>query len=263
MKFLKFVLLAIVMISAAACGRIETGHTGIRTSWNKQVQKDEVRPGFYLAVTDDVEEYVTNEITMQLRNLQPQSLDRSNLKDLDVDYIYSIDPMALSEMAVQYKSRNLRQDGSIYPMGLYVDSVMRSALSKAVGEFDALDANTKRSEIESEAKKIALSRFKDEGLDGKIRIHQVLVRNIQVDPKLQESILNKIRAQKDFETKGIEVETAKREAERIAALSNQGGQNYINLLNAQATMKIAEAVANGKVNTIVIPNDFKGIVNVK
>ena len=31
---------------------------------------------------------------------------------------------------------------------------------------------------------------------------------------------------------------------------------------AMANMKIAEAVANGKVNTIIVPVDFKGMINV-
>jgi hypothetical protein len=34
-------------------------------------------------------------------------------------------------------------------------------------------------------------------------------------------------------------------------------------MNAMANMKIAEGVANGKVATIVVPYDFKGIVNAK
>jgi hypothetical protein len=34
-------------------------------------------------------------------------------------------------------------------------------------------------------------------------------------------------------------------------------------MNAQAQMKIAEGIREGKVNTIVVPMDFKGMVNVK
>lgn len=34
-------------------------------------------------------------------------------------------------------------------------------------------------------------------------------------------------------------------------------------LQAQAQMKIAEGIASGKVNTIVVPMDFKGMVNLK
>ena len=34
-------------------------------------------------------------------------------------------------------------------------------------------------------------------------------------------------------------------------------------MQAQANLKIAEGIAAGKVNTIVVPVDFKGMVNVK
>ena len=37
----------------------------------------------------------------------------------------------------------------------------------------------------------------------------------------------------------------------------------IGYMNAMANLKIAEGVANGKVQTIVVPYDFKGIVNAK
>ena len=42
--------------------------------------------------------------------------------------------------------------------------------------------------------------------------------------------------------------------------ANAGAIGY---LNAMANLKIAEGVANGKVQTIVVPYDFKGIVNAK
>ena len=34
-------------------------------------------------------------------------------------------------------------------------------------------------------------------------------------------------------------------------------------MNAQAQLKVAEGVANGKVHTVVVPYDFNGIVNAK
>jgi hypothetical protein len=51
------------------------------------------------------------------------------------------------------------------------------------------------------------------------------------------------------------------EAERIAALNaNAGATKY---MEATALVTIAEAVKEGKVSTIIVPYDFKGIVNVK
>lgn len=47
--------------------------------------------------------------------------------------------------------------------------------------------------------------------------------------------------------------------EALAANSTQS----IAFMNAQAQLKVAEGVASGKVHTIVVPYDFKGIVNAK
>jgi hypothetical protein len=47
----------------------------------------------------------------------------------------------------------------------------------------------------------------------------------------------------------------------MAALANNSGQS-IAYMQAQANMKIAEGIASGKVHTIVVPMDFKGMVNV-
>ena len=64
----------------------------------------------------------------------------------------------------------------------------------------------------------------------------------------------------ELAAKNVEVETARKEAERIAVLNSNAGA--INYMNAQAQMKIAEGIAAGKVNTIVVPYDFKGMVQV-
>ena len=46
----------------------------------------------------------------------------------------------------------------------------------------------------------------------------------------------------------------------MAALANNSTQS-VAFMDAQARMMIAEGVKNGKVQTIVVPMDFKGIVN--
>lgn len=262
----KLFLLAMSLLMAfviTGCGRIEDGHHGIRTSWNKVVQNEEVRPGFYVAVFDSVTEYVTNEITVDVNDLKPQTADKTNLADFDVTVIYSVDPTALAEMHRQFKGRHQQIDGDWYPMRRYVSNTIESSVPSAVLKWTALQANEHRKDIESDIAAEIRGKFERDGLAGKIRIHSVNAKRIVPDPRLNDSILNVVRAQKEQEAKQIEVQTAKLEAERMAALSKQGGTEYIELLTAQANMKLAEAVAAGKVHTIVVPHDFKGIVNVK
>jgi hypothetical protein len=47
----------------------------------------------------------------------------------------------------------------------------------------------------------------------------------------------------------------------MAALANQSASS-IAYMNAQANLMIAEGIKNGKVQTIVVPQDFRGMVNV-
>ena len=54
----------------------------------------------------------------------------------------------------------------------------------------------------------------------------------------------------------------KKESERMAALAANSTQS-IAFMNAQAQLKVAEGVANGKVHTVAVPYYFKGIVNAK
>ena len=71
-----------------------------------------------------------------------------------------------------------------------------------------------------------------------------------------------MKAQNELKVKATEVEIAKKESERMAALAANSTQS-IAFMNAQAQLKVAEGVASGKVHTIVVPYDFKGIVNAK
>lgn len=99
-----------------------------------------------------------------------------------------------------------------------------------------------------------------EGLDKAIIITAVQVRSIKPPDSVTDSAARVVRANAELEIKNIEVQTAKKEAERIATLNaNAGAVGY---MNAQSLAKIADGVADGKVQTIVVPYDFKGIVNV-
>jgi hypothetical protein len=234
----------------------------VAVSWNKVVQPDIVQPGFYVAVTDDVVQYVTNETTFKFGPLKPQTLDKSYLKDLDGTYTYQVVSNDLPGLVTRFKNRTLVEGDDNYPMGLYVDTVMQRAIAAAASQYNAMDANQHRADIENAAKVAAAAEFKQEGLDNVIVIKQVMIKNIEIDPKLQDSILRKITAQTDNATKDIEINTADKESQRMAKLTENGNSaNYIALLNAQANMKIAEGIAAGRVNTIVVPSDFKGIVN--
>ena len=70
-----------------------------------------------------------------------------------------------------------------------------------------------------------------------------------------------VKAKNELKKKEIEVQTAKQEAERISVLnSNKGAIEY---MNAMAMMNISEGIKEGKVQSIVVPYNFNGIVDAR
>ena len=117
------------------------------------------------------------------------------------------------------------------------------------------------SKLVHEIKRIVTETLAAEKLDQALSVTLVQVRNVLPADDIIASANAVVTAQNALRAKEIEVETAKKEAERIAALN--ANSKAIEYMNAQAQLKIAEGIAAGKVNTIVVPYDFKGIVNAK
>jgi regulator of protease activity HflC (stomatin/prohibitin superfamily) len=116
--------------------------------------------------------------------------------------------------------------------------------------------------MEDEILAVVSETLKSEKLDTSVNVTVVQIRNILPNAEILKSATDYVRAQNELKIKQTEVEIAKKESERMAALSSNSGQS-IAYMNAQAQMKIAEGIREGKVNTIVVPMDFKGIVNTK
>jgi regulator of protease activity HflC (stomatin/prohibitin superfamily) len=259
MKTFAAVLLCVAFVG---CTRVETGHVGVRVDFFGNVEPQERTVGWHQTVIGHLIVYVANEMTIALDNLHPQTKDRSTLDDLDLAFTYSVDPSAIADLVVKYKGRDMHlQNGDIYPLGQYVVNVMTTATSDIFAKYDALDANNNREKIRVEIREQVSKVLKEDGLDTRIRVHQVFIKNLQIAKQLQESALRVISAQNDLKAKEFEVHTAQKEADRLAFLS----KNVLNIayMNAKANADIAEGIKAGKVQTVVIPYDFRGLLQVK
>lgn len=262
MNKLLLALVAIGVVTMTGCTRVETGHVGVRTTFNGSIEPDELGVGFHQTLIGSVTTYVANEITWKIDNLTPQTKDRSQLEDLDLAYTYSVNPATIADLVVKYKGRDgIDNQGDRYPLALYVENVVKTATTDVVSKYDALEANEKREEIRNKIRDQAEAMFKEDGLNEAVNIHQVFVKNMQLSKAIMTSANAVIISQNELKTKEFEVQTAKKEAERLVALSNNKAN--IDYMNAKSLSDIAEGVKAGKVNTIVVPFDFKGIVNVK
>ena len=105
-----------------------------------------------------------------------------------------------------------------------------------------------------------LRKWQQENLDKAITVSQVRVANAVPADDIVASANAAVKATNDLKTKQVEVQIAQQEAIRIQTLNSNS--QAIPYMNAMANMEIAKAVREGKVNTIVVPSDFKGMLNV-
>jgi regulator of protease activity HflC (stomatin/prohibitin superfamily) len=261
-RIANFALLAGLMATTAACTRIETGEVGVRRSFDKTIQTTELQPGsMNQTVFGEVLTFPTKDVQVDVSDLTPLASDNSTVADFDMAVIYSITPSRVAELYIE-KNRGFHaetENGDTLLMFNYVRQLGRNAAYKVARRYESLKMADSRAEIEQLVRAEIMSQLAAEKLDGSIVVSQVLVRQITPAKNIVESANLLVQAQNENKRKEVEVSTAKLEAQRIAALNaNAGATKY---MEATALVTIAEAVAAGHVNTIIVPYDFKGIVN--
>ena len=244
-------------VALAGCTRIETGTVGVRVDFNKQVESNELLPGSWnQTVVGDVLTFPVKDVQVDVTNLTPLASDNSTVQDFDIAVIYSVNPSSVAELWVEknraFHAQNEARD--ILLMYNYVHQIARNAAYKSARNHRALEMNDKRAQMEVDIREQMIASLAEENLGTSINISQVLIRNIMPDQKIVQSANDLVQAQNERLRKEVEVQTAKLEAERIAALNaNKGAVEY---MNAMANVTIAEAVKAGKVNTIIIPSNL-------
>jgi regulator of protease activity HflC (stomatin/prohibitin superfamily) len=264
-KFFKITAIIAAMLSLQACTRIGTGEVGVRVDAYKQVDGKEHMPGSTPQnLVGDILVFPTKDITIELQNHKPMDADNSQLADFDVTVVYGVNPTSVAEL---YSTKNksfhsVEKDGDIRIMGAYMETLIKNASYKIVRKYKSLEIGDKRELMEQEIKDVITQSLIDENLGSSITVSAVQIRNALPNAQILESATNYVKAQNELRIKQTEVDIAKKESERMAALSSNSAQS-IAYMQAQAQMKIAEGIASGKVNTIVVPMDFKGMVNIK
>lgn len=250
-------------LAATGCTRIETGEVGVRIGFDKQVKQGELLPGsFNQTIWGEVLTFPVKDVQVDVKDMTPLASDNSTVADFDMSVVYSVNPTSVAEI---YTTKNrgfhaVTEDGDTLLMYNYIFQLTRNAAYKVARKYESLKMADNRAEIENLIRQEIVESLNEEKLGNSITISQVLVRQITPAKSIVDSANALVRAQNEMKQKEVEVKTAKLEAERIAALNaNAGATKY---MEATALVTLAEAVKAGQVNTIVVPYDFKGIVNV-
>ena len=243
--------------------RIKTGEAGVRVNFSREVQPGKLLPGSWNQnLIGSILTFPVRDITVLLDNKTPLTADNSALADFDITVVYEINPSSVAELYSK-KSKSFHQivDDDWLLMYNYVGTLVNNAAYKAVRQYKALEVADNRSKIENEIRLHVTEQLAYEKLENAIILSVVQIRNVQPNADILRSATEYVRAQNELKVKETEVEIAKKESERMAALAVNSAQS-IAYMQAQAQLKIAEGIASGKVNTIVVPMDFRGMVNI-
>ena len=258
---IKFCIVCFACLSFIGCTRVETGEVGVRVDMSKQIQGTELMPGTWnQTIIGSVLTFPVKDIQISLENKTPMTSDNTALADFDINVVYAINPTSVAELySTKSKSFNAIYDGDIYLMYNYISTLVNNAAYKSIRQYKALEVADNRAQIEESIRQYVTDQLKEEKLDTSITITVVQVRNVIPNEDILESATNYVKAQNELKIKNTEVEIARKESERMAALA-QNSEKSIAYMNAQAALNISEGIKNGKVQTIIVPSNMTGLM---
>lgn len=262
-KALYVLALALALSLLTGCTRIATGEVGLRVGFDNQIDLTELLPGsFNQTIIGNVLLFPTKDVAAVIDDMQPVASDNSTMKDVDVTVIYNISPSSVGELySTRNRSFHAVNSGETYLMYNYIAQAARNAAFKVMRKFDALTMNDARADIETNMKAEITRLLADEKLIPAVTITQVQVRSIKPADTVVASANDFVRAQNQLKQKEVEVRIGEAEAKRMAAISNVNGQS-IAYMQSKALLNISEGIKDGKVHTVVVPADFKGLLQV-
>ena len=264
-NLIKLSIVAFAVASTVGCTRIQTGEVGVRVDMSKQIQGNELNPGSWnQTLVGDVLTFPVKDITVNLENKTPMTSDNSALADFDLTVVYSINPSSVAEL-YSTKSKAFHaydeKENDTFLMYNYMQTLVNNASYKAIRGYKSLEIADNRAKIEGEIQSIVADTLRAEKLDSSLTLSLVQIRNIAPNAEIMSAATQYVKSVNELKVKENEVKLAKLESERMAALASNSTQS-IAYMQAQSQLLIAQGIREGKVQTIVVPVDFRGMVNV-
>lgn len=256
-------LLAAAGLIFSAAGTIQTGNAGTRTTLGI-ISKEEIEPGIYLKwpIISTVQEFSAKDIVIDISDLTPKAKDNLSLRDMDVSIYYRANPKYIAELSSKYASQSVRHnDGYYMPAYELVWRIARNACYEEIAKLDSLLIHTQREQLGTEIAK-KLQEELDRTDKDVFTISRVVIRSVQTDPSIEQSIQQAVANQKRLEAMQVQTEIAKREAdikiteargisEANKIIAGSLTREYLQHEANQALLKFAE---KGNSNTIVVPS---------
>jgi hypothetical protein len=263
-KFISLLAL-IAAVALSGCTRIATGEAGVRINMNNLTEPVALKEGTWnQTLFGHVLTFPVREVGLAITKRTPLTQENVPLGEFDAVLTYNIHPDMVPELWSQ-RSRSFHaynpETGEYHLMESYLTTMTDNAILKTVRQYKQLAVNDNRKQIEQQVLASLREELKNEHLDNVVTVNNLQVKNMVPNGGILASAQQIIQTQNALTVKQNEVAIAQQEAQRMQALASQGQQS-INYMAAQAMLNISEGIKAGKVNSIVVPADFRGLLNV-
>ena len=259
-------LIVLILLLATSGYTIDTGNVGV-TKTLGTVNTAVVGPGFHLRMPfiTEVREFSAKENAFDLTDLTPKAADNLSLRELDVTVFYKAAQDKIADLTIKYAATEERGPQGVYqPAYGVVWREARGAVYEVVAGIDSLQLHKEREVLQNSVQSLLQQRLdaKDPGV---FSIQRVVVRALNTDPSIEQSIQLAVQNQKKLEAKKIEVEIAAKEAE-IEVARAQGIAKANQIINSSLTAEYLQHEINLALSefakhdgqTVVIPANMQG-----
>jgi regulator of protease activity HflC (stomatin/prohibitin superfamily) len=259
------VLIVLVLIAFTAIYTIDTGHVGVEKTLGK-VDLEEVSPGVHLRMPllTTVWEFSAKEIPLDLNDLTPKAADNLSVRDLDVTVFYRTSSNQVADILTKYASVEARGDDAWLPGYGLIYREARGVIYDQISKVDSLVLHRQREGLQSQIHDDLQERL-DSRDQGSFQISRVVIRALNTDPSIEESIRLAVQNQKKLEAKKYEVDIAVKDAE-ITIQRAKGLAEANRIINASLTAEYLQHEVNQALmsfaehggSSVVIPANMQG-----
>lgn len=244
---------------------VETGHVAVERTLGK-INVNELGEGVHwrLPLITSYEKYVAKEINFTLEDLRPKAADNLSLEDLDVTVYYKVISMAIAETDIKYAGTRVRGDTGWFPAYGLIWQEARGAAYDAVSQIESLELHKMRDQLGTTIA-INLQEKLDGSDEGTFQVTRVIIRALNTDPSIEQSIQLAVQNEKKLEAKKLEVSIAQQDAQ-IEIERAKGIAQANEIINASLTPEYLQHEINNALQSfadnagsvVVIPANMQG-----
>ena len=210
-------------------------------------------------------EFSAKEIAVDFEDMKPKAGDNLTLEELDLTVYYQVVSESISDLMVKYAgAEEENEDGALMPGYGLVKRQARAAVYEQVSKIDSLELHKSRDVLQTAVLDDLQARL--QAADKNVfTVTRVVVRKLNTDASIEESIRLAVRAEKELEAKKIEVEIAKQDA--LIKVEESRGISEANVIIAETLSaeylqymvnKALQTFANNGAGVLVIPANMQG-----